>query len=665
MCTKYFILFFLGLTAWSSLIAQEEPFRHQIETVRKPWTALDFDNDPQNFQFAIVSDRTGGHRAGVFGKAMEKLNLLHPEFVMSVGDLIEGYIEDTTELRAQWAEFDSIQSGLNMRFFALPGNHDISNEVMRDLWLERYGHSYYHFRYRDVLFLAFDSNDGDGVDFSREQLDYFIKAIRDNEDVRWTMVFMHHPVWNYREFNGFDEIEAALEDRPYTVVAGHNHRYFKNVRQDRNYYILASTGGGSNLRGPRLGEFDHITWVTMTEEGPELVHLQLGGILADDVLDAKTAPLAMALFNAAQWQPLVLRKSDREAVVYLRVENTLLPSQSEGASTTSYLGTDMDHLAGVQKPLRFSGRFYHNHHIDPSKEAIELQVDPQSSGQVRFELEMQEGVPPAEMDAPAMEWTLQFDGPELEPPFKLSGLLDIPLEYSIDELLSFTPMDVFLESHQVELEHGFQGLEVRYTLDGTAPTRQSPLYEEPIPIAETTTVKARLFELEGPAASEVKEKIYRKVTPHPATANKENLRSGRLRYAYYEGNFPRLPDFNTLSVKKQGLTSDFDVEALAERKDHFAIKFEGYIEVPEAGIYTIAARSDDGSKVYLHGELVVENDGSHSARTRRGNVALAKGLHPIRIEYFEDYLGETLSLQIKGPDGKEIPVEFDRLFIEK
>jgi len=665
MCAKHLILFFLAWAVCSSLIAQETPFRHQIETVRKPWTSLDFDNDPQNFQFAIVSDRTGGHRAGVFGKAMEKLNLLHPEFVMSVGDLIEGYIEDTSELRAQWAEFDSIQAVLNMRFFALPGNHDISNDVMRNLWLERYAHSYYHFRYRDVLFLAFDSNDGDGIDFSREQLDYFKKAIRDNEDVRWTMVFMHHPVWNYREFNGFDEIEAALEDRPYTVVAGHNHRYFKNVRQDRNYYILASTGGGSKLRGPRLGEFDHITWVTMTDEGPELVHLQLRGILADNVLDAETAPLATALFNAAQWQPLVLRKSEREAVVYLRVENTLPRSRSEGASRMSYPGSGMDDLARVQKPLRFSGQFYHNHHIDPSRGVIELRVDPQSSGQVRFELDMEEGVALAEMDAPAMEWTLQFDGPELEPPFKLSGLLDIPLAYSIDELLSFTPMDVFLDNHQVEMEHGFRGIELRYTLDGTAPTQQSPLYEGPISISETTTVKARLFEPGGQAASDVKEKIYRKVRPYPATVNKENLRPGRMRYAYYEGMFSRLPDFDTLTAKKEGLTSDFDVEALAEREDHFAIQFEGYLEVPESGVYILAVRSDDGSKVYLQDELVVENDGSHSARTRRGNVALAQGLHPIRIEYFEDYSGETLSLGMRGPDGKEVPLEFDRLFIEK
>ena len=56
-----------------------------------PWNHLELNNDPDHFQFAIVSDRAGGHRPGVFMDAVNKLNLLQPEFVMSVGDLIEGY----------------------------------------------------------------------------------------------------------------------------------------------------------------------------------------------------------------------------------------------------------------------------------------------------------------------------------------------------------------------------------------------------------------------------------------------------------------------------------------------------------------------------------------------------------------------------------------------
>ncbi len=112
-----------------------------------PWTHLDLVNDPENFQFAIVTDRTGGHRAGVFPDAMGKLNLLQPEFVLSVGDLIEGYSGDRSVLDTEWDEFIGFVEELDMPFFYLPGNHDISNPVMAEVWEERFGRSYYHFVY--------------------------------------------------------------------------------------------------------------------------------------------------------------------------------------------------------------------------------------------------------------------------------------------------------------------------------------------------------------------------------------------------------------------------------------------------------------------------------------------------------------------------------------
>ena len=57
---------------------------------RNPWTNLRINDSPDEFQFAVISDRTGGHREKIFSKAVEQLNLLQPVFVLSVGDLIEG-----------------------------------------------------------------------------------------------------------------------------------------------------------------------------------------------------------------------------------------------------------------------------------------------------------------------------------------------------------------------------------------------------------------------------------------------------------------------------------------------------------------------------------------------------------------------------------------------
>ena len=74
-------------------ISSQEGLQVEAES-RNPWTHLKVNNDADDFQFAIVSDRTGGHRAKIFSRAVEQLNLLQPEFVLSVGDLIEGYTTD-------------------------------------------------------------------------------------------------------------------------------------------------------------------------------------------------------------------------------------------------------------------------------------------------------------------------------------------------------------------------------------------------------------------------------------------------------------------------------------------------------------------------------------------------------------------------------------------
>src|ERR1700730_11871768 len=75
-----------------------------VKEDRNPDTSLRWNDDPQHFRFAIVSDRTGGHRANVFAQAVEKLNLLQPEFVLSVGDLIEGGGKPAEQIKAEWDE---------------------------------------------------------------------------------------------------------------------------------------------------------------------------------------------------------------------------------------------------------------------------------------------------------------------------------------------------------------------------------------------------------------------------------------------------------------------------------------------------------------------------------------------------------------------------------
>ena len=266
-----------------------------------PWNNLNVNNNPATFQFAIVTDRTGGHRPGVFLDGVQKLNLLQPEFVMSVGDLIEGYTEDTAKLNWEWKQFTGFIDSLDMPFFYLPGNHDMTNKVMKEKWNELFGKSYYHFLYKDVLFLCLNSEDnyrgaGKGT-IDDEQYNYIEKALSENKNAKWTLVFMHQPLWNQNDTKRWKDVEKLLEPRKHTVFVGHNHRYRKYERNNGKYFVLATTGGGSALRGPNFGEFDHVVWVTMTDEGPILANLLLEGIWNENVMTNDFADFIFPISN--------------------------------------------------------------------------------------------------------------------------------------------------------------------------------------------------------------------------------------------------------------------------------------------------------------------------------------------------------------------------------
>ncbi|HEX3315276.1 MAG TPA: metallophosphoesterase [Gemmataceae bacterium] len=277
---------------------------------RNPWTNLQWNNAAETFHFAIVSDRTGGHRARVFSQAVDQLNMLQPSFVVSVGDLIEGYTKDKEKLDKQWKEMQGYVAKLQMPFFYVPGNHDVSNPTEVEHWKGRFGRRYYHFLYRDVLFccLATDDQGEDEKTYgsiSKEQVDYFTEVLKDNPKVRWTIVIIHKPVWAIEKakIEGFLAIEKALSGRNYTVFAGHVHRFEKFVRGGMNYYQLATTGGGSKMRGLPYREFDHITWVTMKAQ-PMIAHVMLDGILPEDLKRTPTAEDGVIVFNRKQAWPV-------------------------------------------------------------------------------------------------------------------------------------------------------------------------------------------------------------------------------------------------------------------------------------------------------------------------------------------------------------------------
>jgi alpha-L-fucosidase len=205
----------------------------------------------------------------------------------------------------------------------------------------------------------------------------------------------------------------------------------------------------------------------------------------------------------------------------------------------------------------------------------------------------------------------------------------------------------------VRLSSNLEVAEIRFSLDGSQPTKDSPVYQDAILLDGTTTVKAQIFR-DGQPVTGVVEKYFRKISPRPAVKRADSTPG--IRYAFYRGNWERLPDFESLSPEKQGTVEKFDISS-STQKEYFAFRFQGYLHVPEDGLYRFCVASDDGSRLYIGNELVVDNDGLHGPTEVIGRLILEKGYHPIRVDYFQRTGGTDFEVAYMGPgiDKQTIP----------
>lgn len=124
-----------------------------------PWLSDKFDDAEGKFTFGIVTDLNGGEREGIFEIAVEQLNLLRPELIVTVGDLVNGASSNADSIAMEYDSFDERARKANAPLFHVGGNHDLTDPVMRKVWKERYGAHYYYFIYKNVLFLMLDTED--------------------------------------------------------------------------------------------------------------------------------------------------------------------------------------------------------------------------------------------------------------------------------------------------------------------------------------------------------------------------------------------------------------------------------------------------------------------------------------------------------------------------
>lgn len=397
---RYILSLFLLLPALAFAHPSEEHghapvIEHDLAGQKTPWTSDKPRFAPKDFQFVVVSDNTGTPRPGIFREAMEKSELLQPAFIISVGDLIEGYVDTEAELHAQWDEFMTYLEPLTVPFFFAPGNHDVGRKLWHDVYLERVGPSYYYFVYQDILFLILDTNDGEnkGTGYSEEQLAWAKGVLDAHTEVRWTFVIQHKPFWLSHE-DEWKRAEPLFAGRDHTFFAGHVHNYSYEERGNIQYVTMGTSGGGSRLRGEAYGEYDHVMWVTARDEGPKMASLALDGIQPPDF---RTTAMAKELgaFRAGrvvQSEPVVLESATlSEATWEVSVHNPW------------------------NKPLRFKGFVEANEDVHVSPSSLSFIVPRESSVTKRVSVRAESPLPLSRLQPIPLHWTGVYDAFNAEP----------------------------------------------------------------------------------------------------------------------------------------------------------------------------------------------------------------------------------------------------------
>ncbi len=205
--------------------------------------------------------------------------------------------------------------------------------------------------------------------------------------------------------------------------------------------------------------------------------------------------------------------------------------------------------------------------------------------------------------------------------------------------------DIFVSDLQVDLSTRSPDLTIHYTLDGSRPTTDSPTFDAPITLDTTTTVRAATAH-DGKIVSSISEARFKRVKAWPQADSRRTF-PGVIRRTY-PGDFNQLPDLDALKHADSIGIESIDLGDLKGR-EFIAVEFETFFLAPAEDLYVFSLASDDGSRLTIDGRVVIDNDGLHGLVEKRGVAPLARGLHKIRVEWFNKAGGAELKLMVARP----------------
>ncbi|MCB9889912.1 MAG: metallophosphoesterase [Planctomycetes bacterium] len=307
----------------------------EIHTDRPAPRLLPLPKQDDCFFFLIYGDRTSGVPAGlkVLKQAVQDTNLLGPDLVMTVGDLVQGYNQPAQWLE-QMREFKAIMKRLDMPWFPVAGNHDVyTRDEKRRItngnaahYEKHFGPLWYWFAHKRCAFVVLYSDEGEAGSglagfkepkyqrMSKEQLTWLEGALAANKQAEHVFLFLHHPRWRKGGYgDDWDRVHQKLvaAGNVSAVFAGHIHQMVYGGKRDGiEYFALAATGANLADHLPeRAGFLHHFNLVTVRKSGIQVSTIPVGTVLdpkqLTEQVNADVRALDTAL-NAARAKPLAV-----------------------------------------------------------------------------------------------------------------------------------------------------------------------------------------------------------------------------------------------------------------------------------------------------------------------------------------------------------------------
>jgi len=235
----------------------------------------------------------------------------------------------------------------------------------------------------------------------------------------------------------------------------------------------------------------------------------------------------------------------------------------------------------------------------------------------------------------------------LEKHLKRLDYLGVNYFYEVPKPISKSENIGFVDITDISLGYPIEDLEIRYTTDGSEPNKASFLYNSPIKVNASGTIKAISIKKSDGTQSKPIVVNYNKLNYLKPLPIEE--RQNGLKYAYYEGSFKSVREIENTPPLKEGVINNglFPKDIKDEK---IGLTYAGYLTIEKEGIYHFSLTSDDGSAFLINNELIVNNDGLHAAKTEVGSVALKIGCYPIQLLYFQSTGNSKLELLVEGPN---------------